>query len=70
MGKLNTVLLKVRYSDPQMVSGTKKVKINLIVNRLWWPSGLRRRAISQLILATEVPEFESPLGITILIVQK
>ena len=35
----------------------------------WWPSGLRQHEISQLIVATEGPQFEFPLGITILIAQ-
>ena len=36
-------------------------------NQPWWPSGLRQHAISQLIVATEGPRFESLLGVTILI---
>ena len=36
----------------------------------WWLSGLRRHAISQLIVATKEPRFESPLQIMISIAQK
>ena len=32
-------------------------------NRLWWPSSLRQHAISQLIVATEGPRFESRSGL-------
>ena len=35
---------------------------NRYLNRRLWPSGLRLHAISQLIVATEGPGFESPLG--------
>ena len=39
------------------------------LNRPWWPIGLRRHAISQLIVATKGPGFESLPWITISISQ-
>ena len=39
-------------------------------NRPWWPSGQRRHAIFQLIVATKGPGFKTLLRIMILIAQK
>ena len=46
------------------------VCISVCVDRPWWPSSLSWHAITQLIVATKGPGFESPLGITILIAKK
>ena len=55
-----------------MVTMLKRVHLTIIIitNQPLWPSGLRLHAISQLIIATKEPGFESPLGIMILIAQK